>query len=210
MKMSSDFAHRERIIVERLLEDERLTANLDDAAATILLDWGVQQTKGIVADTEGLSDEEAEAAMYPRMRGLKTVIRYANNWFGKRGTADIEENMQLIEKIVVKTAVIHPDTFTPADEAEQRLFAQETNARNDQTQLVNIFCAWIDLQTKETASRTSEVPQIPVEDAQINEEEIEQTSLRSRILDMYRTKPIKASRQDTHIPEKREHGDSNE
>ena len=149
MKMSSDFARREQLAIERLLEDERLTADLNDAAATVLLDWGMRQTKEIVADTEMLSNEEAEAAMYPRLRGLRTVMRYANNWFGKRGTAVLEKNQQLIEKIVVKTAVIHPTTFTSADKADQLLFAQETNARSDQTQLVNIFCAWIDLQLQE-------------------------------------------------------------
>lgn len=204
MKMSSNFAYRERIAVERLLEDERLTADLDDAAATILLNWGVRETKEIVADTEALSDEEAEAAMYPRMRGLKTVMRYVSNWFGKRGTADLEKNGELIEKIVEKTAVIHPDTFTPADEAEQRLFAQETNARKDQTQLVNIFCAWVDLQTKKIPSRTIEESQI------IEEEETKQATLRSHILDIYRTKPVKSLRQDKNIPDKNEHGAINE
>ena len=146
MMMSNNFSRREQLAVERLLEDERLTADLDDTAATALLDWGVRQTKGIVADTEPLDDEEAEAAMYPRLRGLRTVMRYVNNWFGKRGTTDLDKNLQLIKKVLVKTAVIHPTTFTPADEAEQLLFAQETHARSDQTQLVNIFCAWIDLQ----------------------------------------------------------------
>ena len=203
MKMSSDFAHREQLAIERLLEDERLTADLDDAAATALLNWGVQQTKEIVADTERLSNEEAETAMYPRLRGLRTVMRYANNWFGKRGTADLEKNQQLIEKIVVKTAVIHPDAFTPANEAEQRLFAQETNARNDQTQLVNIFCAWIDLQTKKIPSRT-------IEKNEIIEEETQQASLRSHILDTYRIKPAKSPSQDKNISEKSEHGDMNE
>ena len=147
MKMSSEFARREQLAIERLLEDERLTADLNDAAATILLDWGVRETKEIVADTTALSNEEAEAAMYPRLRGLRTIMRYANNWFGKRGTADMDKNLQFVKKVVIKTAVIHPLTFTPADEAEQLLFAQETNTRNDQTQLINVFCAWLDLQT---------------------------------------------------------------
>ena len=146
MMMNNDFARREQLTVERLLEDERLTADLNDTAATALLDWGVRQTKDIVADTESLDDEEAEAAMYPRLRGLRTVMRYANSWFGKRGTADPDKNLQLIRKVVVKMAVIYPTTITPADEAEQLLFAQETHARTDQTQLVNIFCAWVDLQ----------------------------------------------------------------
>jgi len=203
MKMISDFARREQLAVERLLEDERLTANLDDAAATVLLDWGVRQTKEIVADTTTLTNEEAEAAMYPRLRGLRTVMRYANNWFGKRGTADLEKNQQLIEKIVVKTAVIHPATFTPADETDQLLFARETNARSDQTQLVNIFCAWIDLQTKNIPSRI-------IEKNEIIEEETQQASLRSSILDTYRTKPVKSPHQDKNISKKSEHGDINE
>ena len=146
MKMSNDFAHREQLAVERLLDDERLTANLDDAAATVLLNWGVRITKEVVADTATLTDEEAEAVMYPRLRALRAVMRYASSWFGKRGTANVDKNRQIIGKIMVKTAVIHPNTFAPADEANQLQFAQETNSRDDQIQLVNIFCAWLDLQ----------------------------------------------------------------
>ncbi len=146
LKKSKKVVRREQLAVERLLEDERLTADLDDAAATLLLNWGMRETKRIAGDTAVLPDEEAEAAMYPRLRALRTVMRYASNWFGKRGTTDERANRKLIKKIVTKTAVIHPDTFTPADKAAQLKLAQETCQQSDQTKLVNILCAWLDVQ----------------------------------------------------------------
>lgn len=43
--------------VERLIEDEALTADLVDAAARPLLDWGIAQVTAIVRETGAVSDE---------------------------------------------------------------------------------------------------------------------------------------------------------
>ena len=58
---------RTRRAVESLLENESLTADLDDAAAKELLDWGIAHAKEIISDTADMDDEGAEEAMYPRM-----------------------------------------------------------------------------------------------------------------------------------------------
>ena len=41
-----------RRAVERILEDESLTADLTDAAATLLLDWGLARVEALVQQAE--------------------------------------------------------------------------------------------------------------------------------------------------------------
>lgn len=62
--------------VERLLEDEALTADLVDEAARRLLDWGIAQVTAIVRET-GAASEEARArlaALRGRMREMARQV----------------------------------------------------------------------------------------------------------------------------------------
>jgi hypothetical protein len=63
-----------QLYIDRLLEAENLTGDLIDEDATWLLDWGVQQLKGMAAET---SDPEAlgqkSGALMKFMRGLNRI-----------------------------------------------------------------------------------------------------------------------------------------
>lgn len=62
--------------VERLLEDEALTADLVDEAARPLLDWGIAQVTAIVRETGGVSEEARArlAALRGRMREMARQV----------------------------------------------------------------------------------------------------------------------------------------
>jgi hypothetical protein len=62
--------------VERLLEDEALTADLVDAAARSLLDWGIAQTIATVQEAGGLN-EEAHARLAALRRRMREIARQA-------------------------------------------------------------------------------------------------------------------------------------
>ena len=66
--------------VESILDNEALTAGLDDQAARVLLDWGVERTQKIVAQTVEMDDAQAEQATYQPMRALRKMLRSANKW----------------------------------------------------------------------------------------------------------------------------------
>lgn len=66
-----------RHAVERILEDESLTADLRDAAATSLLDWGLARAEAMVQQAEGLSREELDARLAALRRTMKRVSRQA-------------------------------------------------------------------------------------------------------------------------------------
>ncbi len=145
--MNDDLDYHKQLIVERILEDERLTADLDDAAATLLLNWGIATAKEISADIETISDEEAMADVRLRLRSLRAVMRYVNNWFGKRGTAVFDVNCKMIKKIGAETAVFHPNTFTPPDQTAQEQFAQQIQSSDDPIIQIPLFIDWVAKQT---------------------------------------------------------------
>lgn len=63
-----------QLFVDRLLESENLTDQLEDDPANSLLDWGVQQIDGLI---EGLEDQDAAGekinSLMHVMRGLNAL-----------------------------------------------------------------------------------------------------------------------------------------
>lgn len=71
-----DLEKRMQMAAESILENESLRDGLDDEAGNALLDWGIARAQQIAGETTELEDdEEAEEASYPRMRGLRTILR---------------------------------------------------------------------------------------------------------------------------------------
>lgn len=66
---------RQEQVAASILEQQTLTDNLDDASATVLLNWSLAQVKMIVAQTESLDDVAAEAAMPDQLKALRTFIQ---------------------------------------------------------------------------------------------------------------------------------------
>ena len=65
---------------ESILENEALTAGLDDEPAKLLLAWGIDLAQKITAQTAGMDDIQAEEAAYRPMRALRKMLRGANQW----------------------------------------------------------------------------------------------------------------------------------
>jgi len=60
--------------VERLLEDEALTADLVDPAARYLLDWGIAQATAIVREA-GASPAQAQARLAALRQQMRALAR---------------------------------------------------------------------------------------------------------------------------------------
>jgi len=63
---------------ESILENEALSSELDDAAAKVLLQWGVARATTIATETAGLDEQAAEGVMYPRQKALRRLLRYTS------------------------------------------------------------------------------------------------------------------------------------
>jgi hypothetical protein len=108
-----NLAQRERRAVESILENERLTADLDDACAELLLDWGIDCARRIARSTAGLADEEAEEVMMPRMRATRRLMRRVNRWVARRRETDAQQATASLDQIVEQAAIIYGEGYVP-------------------------------------------------------------------------------------------------
>lgn len=107
-----DLEKRIRMAAESILENEALREGLDDEAASALLDWGIARAKQIAAETADLEeDTEAEEATYPRMRGLRRILRAVAELY----TDSVEpvRRAELIEEISGQFSAVYGPQYPP-------------------------------------------------------------------------------------------------
>jgi hypothetical protein len=138
-----DLKRRTQRAAERILENESLTADLDDDAAQVLLDWGVRCAEQIARDTVGLSGDLVEEAMYPRLRALRRLMRAVNRWAIKRQPMDAETLAKMLEQ----AAIIYYG-YVPPDSIPQEAFRQQSLA-NSTPETITRLRAFIEGQNTE-------------------------------------------------------------
>lgn len=71
-----DLEKRIRIAAESILENEALRGGVgDEQAATNLLNWGIAWAENLTLETANIEDdEEADEAIYPRMKALRKLL----------------------------------------------------------------------------------------------------------------------------------------
>ena len=123
--------------VESLLENEALTADLDDAAAKVLLDWGGASVKAIGQGTADLKDAEAEGVMEPRMRAVRQLMRGVNRWVANRQEMTAEDGAASLAEMVEQANVIYGKAFTPPDDNRRDAFLKQLSELSaDPSQMV--------------------------------------------------------------------------
>ena len=147
-----------------ILENEALSSELDDAAAKVLLKWGVAWAAAIAADTAGLDDSAAEAATYPRQKALRRLLRTVNKWVAGRGTMAVEEQAASLATVVEQVGIIWAEKFTPPDEARQTAFVQaQADNLDDPPRLIEQLRYFLDTSI-ESISNSPEETDDPQED----------------------------------------------
>jgi hypothetical protein len=81
-----------QILIDRLLESENLTDNLEDEDANVLIKWGVAQIDRLV---EGINDEETAGT---KINHLMDLMRQVNSIAGNPSTVSQEKLLQLLEQ----------------------------------------------------------------------------------------------------------------
>jgi hypothetical protein len=114
-----ELAQRVQRAVESILENERLTAGLDDAAAQVLLNWGVACAKTIVRSTAGMDSSAAEESMSPRLRATRRLMRRVSKWVANRRSLDAQRSAALLTQIFEQAEVIYGAAFS-APSPDQR------------------------------------------------------------------------------------------
>ena len=84
---------------ENILGNERLTADLDDAAAEVSLKWGLDWAAAAVSETAAMEAEQAEFYLSPRLKALRRMLRQVNIWMRDRADSPAEKQAERLGKI---------------------------------------------------------------------------------------------------------------
>ena len=117
-----EITRRIKRAAESILENERLTADLDDEAAKVLLNWGVARAEKVAGRTDGLGDSEAEAIISPRLRATRRLMRRVNRWVANQADMAADEGADLLDQIIEQAAIIYGDGFVPPDDDQRAAF----------------------------------------------------------------------------------------
>jgi hypothetical protein len=132
----STLEQRVRRAAESILENESLTAGLDDTTAHELLDWGIACAEAIAQETAGLNDDEAEAAMSPRLRATRRLMRRVRGWVVNRQEIEAGAGAELLSEIIEQAATIYQN-FVPPDDHQREVFEGEwLNLADDPPQMI--------------------------------------------------------------------------
>jgi hypothetical protein len=107
-----ELAQRVKRAAESILENERLTAELEDAAAQALLDWGVACAETIGQSTAGLDSGAVEEAMSQRLRATRRLMRRVSKWVANRRAMDAERSAALLTQIIEQAEIIYGAAFS--------------------------------------------------------------------------------------------------
>lgn len=100
---------------ESLLENEALTGELNDEAARLLLDWGIDRARAITETTVDMDEILAEETMYQPMRALRKMLRSVNKWVN-----DPQERE--LGKIIQQASIVYGRS--PDEDAQEKFLSQ--------------------------------------------------------------------------------------
>jgi hypothetical protein len=96
-----------RRAVERILEDESITADLTDEAAKSLLDWGLAQVEAMVQQAAKFSRDELQARLAVLRRTMKRIGREAGQ---AAADAQVEQVQRSLARAEAERTDQGPDT----------------------------------------------------------------------------------------------------
>ena len=124
----ADLERRAAHAAESLLGNEGLTADLDDQAASQLLNWGTACARRIAHSTVGLNDAEAEVAMEPRLHALRRWMRSVGKWIVGQPGREAESQPASLATIIEQFATVSGEGFTAPDQERREAFLSQLSA----------------------------------------------------------------------------------
>jgi len=113
--------------IESLLENEALTAGLDDDAARALLDWGIANLQHMPQAAQGQAAEQIQEARETFQRSNRRLLRLINRWTASRREFGMLDNEDSLAQVFDLAHSLHPgDGVPPARQADDFLAASLT------------------------------------------------------------------------------------
>jgi len=111
--------------VESILENETLTADLDDQAADLLLDWAMSLAKEAAQGVAGINEASAEEQFGNRMRNVRQFIRQVNRWAGSSTATTPDEGQSALNKALELAVQVYGEGLPLVSSGQVGAFSQE-------------------------------------------------------------------------------------
>jgi hypothetical protein len=135
--MVEDLAQRLQRATESILENENLTADLDDDAAKAVLDWGLACAQKVVQETAGFEALAAEPALSDRLQATHRLIRAVSRWVLGQQDMDAASASAALSVVMEQAAVIYGQKFTLPVQAQYTAFLAEQAAPDEPAQMIS-------------------------------------------------------------------------
>ncbi len=122
--------------VESILENESLTADLDDDAAKALNDWGISCVKQIAQSIAGLNNVEVEKIMSSQLRAIRRLMRSVNKWIGNWQDTDAEGHTGRLSKVLEQAAIIYGESFSQPHDDKCGDLLKHLDTMDDPAQMI--------------------------------------------------------------------------
>lgn len=153
-----ELSWRIKRVTESILENESLTADLNDKAAQALLDWMIDCAKMVAQSTATLDEQAAEEAISPRLRAIRRLMRLVNNWGAQGPPAETVANREQLDKILEQATTIYGQDFTTFDSNRLNAFwEQEVDSVEEPQKLIESLRALIEDLNNQIIPDTGEV-----------------------------------------------------
>lgn len=149
-----ELAGRVKRVVGSILENESLTAGLDDPAAEVLLDWGIACAERIAVSTAGLDEDQAEEVMAPRLYATRRLMRQAARWVVNRVEMDSEAGAGFLSGIIEQAAVIYQDFALPEEDRRGEFLRRWSGLDDDPRRMISELRALIEGASSSTTTNT--------------------------------------------------------
>jgi hypothetical protein len=123
--VAEDLAQRLQRAAESILENESLTADLDDDAARALLDWGLACAQKVAQDTAGFEALAAETSLADRLQATRRLMRAASRWVLGQQEMDPASASDALSTVMEQASVIYGKKFTLPVQAQYTAFLAE-------------------------------------------------------------------------------------
>jgi hypothetical protein len=101
---------------DSLLENERLTADLDDEAANVLLNWGLKRATEIVNQTGNMNESQAYEFLGPRLKAVQRMLRATSRWISFQGHQ--ERKLDQLENIYRQASIVYGQIGSEEDDLD--------------------------------------------------------------------------------------------
>jgi uncharacterized membrane-anchored protein YjiN (DUF445 family) len=122
--------------IESILENESLTADLDDDAAKALNDWGITCVNRIAQSITRLDNVEAEKIMSSRLRAVRRLMRSVNKWIGNWQETDAEGHARRLSKVLEQAALIYGERLAQPDDDRCGALLKHLDSMDDPAQMI--------------------------------------------------------------------------